>query len=462
MKIIIIGATIVGTELAEYLVNAGHAVTLIDRPSEELTAIANRLDLRVVQGEPTWPSILREAGASNTELLVATSPEDEVNIAACSVAAALFNIPRKIARIRAADFLSEADNLFGNNAIPIDHIISPEHILSDAIVDLMELPGATATNNFAKDRLIICSVVCKEGGKLIGQNINALETYEGKCKVLAVYRNNQVLSKLDQVNIEINDEIFFCVERVRALSLIGALTPLKPNGKNVVIQGGNHIADELALRLSERYHVKLIEPDPKRAERLSYRLKGSSVEIYCADASNLEFVMEEKLYQSDIFIAASSQEESNIMASLMIQRKNKVRTLAIIRQTSFQEVAITGNEIDAIVSPRESIISALLSNIRQEGLEKMRIFRQGQAEALELKVQGTQRSSYVVGRKLEDINIPKGVRFGLVLRDKIVLKIDEKFVFEDGDHVVAFLTEREQMRALIKLFRPRPFWIPKW
>lgn len=462
MKIIIIGATVVGTELAEYLVNAGHAVTLIDKPSEDLTAIANRLDLRVVQGEPTWPSTLREAGASNTELLVATSPEDEVNIVACSVAAALFNIPRKIARIRSADFLSEADNLFGTHAIPIDHIISPEHILSDAIVDLMDLPGVTATNNFAKDRLIICSVVCKEGGKLIGHYIKDLESYEGKCKVLALYRNEQLISKLDKELIEINDEIFICAERVRALSLIGALAPLKPNGKNVVIHGGNHIADELALRLSQRYHVKLIEPDPKRAERISTRLKGSSIEVYCADASDLDFVMEEKLYQADIFIAASNQEESNIMASLMVQRKNKVRTLAIIRQTSFQEIAITGNEIDAIVSPKESIISALLSNIRQEGVEKMRIFKQGQAEALELKVQGNQRSSYVIGRKLEDLNIPKGVTLGLALRDKLVLKIDEKYVFEDGDHVVAFLSERGQMRNLVKLFRPRPFWIPKW
>ncbi len=462
MKIIIIGATVVGTDLAEYLVQAGHAVTLIDTPSDELTAIANRLDLRVVQGEPTWPSVLREAGARNTEILVATSPNDEVNIATCSVADALFNIPRKIARIRSPDFLSESDKLFGPKAIPIDHIISPEHLLSDAIVDLMELPGVTAVNTFAKDRLIITAANCAVGGKLVGARVLDLENYDGKCKVLAVYRNGHLLSKLENRSLKLGDEVFFCAERTRALNLLGALLPLRPNGKHVVIEGGSHIADTLALRLSQRYQVKLIEPDPARAARISNQFRNSAVELYCADASNLDFVMEEKLYQTDTFVAASPNEESNIMASLMVQRMNKVRTIAVIRRPAFQDIAIAGKEIDAIISPREAIISALLSNILQEGVEKMRIFRQGQAEALELLVQGDKRSSYVVGRKIDDLMLPSGVAFGMALRDKLVVKMDENYVFEDGDRVVAYLTDRTHMRALVKLFKPRPFWMPHW
>lgn len=462
MKIIIVGATVVGIDLAEYLVQAGHAVTVIDNPSEELTQIGNRLDLRVVQGEPTWPSVLREAGARNTELLVATSPYDEVNIATCSVASALFNIPRKIARMRSPDFLTEADKLFGNNAIPIDHIISPEHLMADAIVELMELPGVSAVNTFASDRLIITAVTASEGGKLIGAEILDLENYDGKCKVLAVYRRGRLLSDLENKFIEIGDEFFICAERIRALNLLGALITLKPNGKNVVIEGGSHVADALALRLSQRYNVKLIEPDPKRAQRISDRFKDNNVELYCADAANLDFVVEEKLYQTDTFIAASPNEETNIMASLMVQRMNKVRTIAIIRRAAFQDVALAGQEIDAIVSPQEAIISGLLSNILQEGVEKMRIFRQGKAEAIEIKVQGNKRSSYVVGRKLDDINLPSGVTMGLVLREKMVLKIDENFVFEDGDRVIVFLSDRSQMRAVVKIFKPRPFWLPRF
>lgn len=462
MKIIIVGATVVGTELAEYLVQAGNAVTLIDEPSEELSQIGNRLDLRVVQGDPTWPSVLREAGARNAELIVATAPSNEKNIAVCSVASALFNIPRKIARIRSADFLNESERLFGPNAIPIDHIIAPEHLIADAVINLIELPGATAVQSFAQDRLLVASVICQSNSKFIGRSFEDFEENAGgKCQVLAVYRNNRLIH-LHGNSIEQGDEIFFCCERSRALSIVGALTPLKPNGKNVVIEGGSHIADELALRLSERYHVKLIEPDPKRASRILSSFKGSPVEVYNADALNLDFVVEEKLYQSDLFIAASPSEETNIMASLMVQRFEKVRTLAVLRKPSLQDMAIASKEIDAIVSPREAIISALLSNIRQEGVGKMRVFRQGDTEALELNVQGTKRSSNVVGRKLVDINLPKDVTLGLVLRDKLAVKINEEFVFQDGDTVIAFLKDRSQMRAAVKLFKPRAFWFQKW
>ena len=462
MRIIIIGASLVGTELAEYLVHAGHAVTLIDTPSDELTQIANRLDLRVIQGDPTAPAVLREAGARNTELLVATSASDEVNITTCCVASYLFDIPRKIARLRAPGYFDEADKLFGPSAIPIDHIISPEQLMADAVNDLMEIPGVNAIQSFARDRIILTSVTCQEGGKLIDQPITQLEEYEPKSKVIAVYRRGTPITKFERFTFKPGDEVVLSVERTRALNLVRALMPLKPSGLDVVVQGGTHIADSVALRLSERYHVKLIEPDANRAKRLAERLRGSKVELFCADATDTNFVQEEKLYQSDTFIAASSNDESNIMAALMLQRTQRVRTIAVIRQLSTQDLNNAGSPIDTIISPRDAIISALLSLILQEGLVKMRIFRHGQAEALELLVQGDQRSSNVIGRKLEDLNLPPGVVLGMALREKVVLKIDQDYVFTAGDHVVAYLTDRMHMRALVKLFKPRAFWVPRW
>lgn len=458
MNIIIVGATTVGIELAEYLVHTGNAVTLIDEPSEELTQIGNRLDLRVVQGDPTWPSVLREAGARNAEMLVSTSDSNEKNIAVCSVAAALFRIPRKIARIRSAAFLNEADKLFCDGGIPIDHIIAPEHIIADAIIDLIELPGVNTVHNFTDDRMTLLSAVCSEGGKLAGSAVSEFEKSAGaKCVVTAVYRKGKPVS-LSSALIYPGDEVFVCCERSRALSILNLLIPLKPNGKQIVIEGGSHIADELALRLSERYQVKLIEPDPKRAARITDHFKGSEVELYNADALSMDFVLEEKLYQTDIFIAASPVEETNIMSSMMVQRFKKVRTVAVIRRDSLREMAKDSREIDAVVSPRDAVISALLSHIRQGGVEKIRIYSDHDAEAMEFEVCGDRSSSYIVGRHLVDINLPEGVSAGLVLRDKIILKIDPSFVFKDGDRVLVFLTDRSKMRAVTALFRPKAFW----
>ena len=334
--------------------------------------------------------------------------------------------------------------------------------MADAVNDLMEIPGVNAIQSFARDRIILTSVTCQEGGKLIDQPITQLEEYEPKSKVIAVYRRGTPITKFERFTFKPGDEVVLSVERTRALNLVRALMPLKPSGLDVVVQGGTHIADSVALRLSERYHVKLIEPDANRAKRLAERLRGSKVELFCADATDPNFVQEEKLYQSDTFIAASSNDESNIMAALMLQRTQRVRTIAVIRQLSTQDLNNAGSPIDTIISPRDAIISALLSLILQEGLVKMRIFRHGQAEALELLVQGDQRSSNVIGRKLEDLNLPPGVVLGMALREKVVLKIDQDYVFTAGDHVVAYLTDRMHMRALVKLFKPRAFWVPRW
>lgn len=463
MNIIIIGATSVGIELAEYLVSGGHAVTLVDNPSEDLSQISNRLDLRVVQGVPSWPSILRMAGAENAELLVATTPEDEMNIAACSIASSLFRVPRKIARIRAPDYLVEADEIFGSHAIPIDHVISPEHITSQVILDLLELPGTTAVGSFCNDRIVIASTRCAAGGKLIGKPMSHLHELEPRAKVMAVYRDQDLVKDLEKEVFTPYDIVFFCCERARALSVLSALIPLEPMGKFISIAGGSHTADELARLLSTKYKVKLIETDKQRAEKTANRLHNTAVEIFCSDPCNPDFIAEEHIDKSDRFIAADLSDEANIISALMLSRRNKVKTIAIIRNENFHTLAKgPEREIDIIISPKEAIISAILSDVRQEGVERMRLFRQGLSEGIELTIQGNKITSRLVGRTINDITLPQGVTFGLAMRGKVIHVIDKDFKFEDGDKVVAYLHDHNQMRQLVKLVRPRSFWIPKW
>lgn len=465
MKIIILGAGNVGVELARYLVTAGHAVTLVDTPSEELSQVGSRLDLRVVQGNPSSPAVLRNAGAENTELLVAATSDDEVNITACCIGAVLFRIPRKIARIRSAQYLQEQEALFGEGGIPIDHVISPEHIITDNIIDLINLPGASAVASFCNDRLIIASARCALGGKLIGRPLTDFDIYDSTAAILALYRDGKIIKNFEKEKVVLRpgDEVFFCAERSHALSQLSALIPIERGGSNITISGGTHIADELARRLSQRYNVKLIEPDNARSRRIVQRLHDTGVEIYNADPVNIDFMMEEYLQRSDLFIAASATDETNIMASLILSRIHKVRTLVVIRGDGYFELAASSRaDIDTIVSPKDATVSALLSEIRQEGVENMHLFRQGKSEAMELRVEGTKRSSNIVGRTAGSLNLPEGCSLGLVMRDRKFIVIRDDFVFEEGDHVIAFLDDHRMMRKLVKLFRPHSFWIPKW
>lgn len=192
MKIIILGSGDVSIELAKYLVNAGHAVTIADTAYDALAEIGNRIDLRVVIGNPASPDTLRRAGADNTELLVATTSDDEANITACCVAQFLFKIPRKIARLRSAEYLQEAGILFGPNSIPIDHIIATEYITTQSIMSMIELPGINEIGSFCDSRIIVASTKVELGGKLLGKSISSFSSYDGKASVLAVYRDKNI------------------------------------------------------------------------------------------------------------------------------------------------------------------------------------------------------------------------------------------------------------------------------
>lgn len=463
MKIIILGSGNVGIELAKYLVNAGHAVTLVDNASEDLSQAGNRLDLRVVIGNPASPTVLRNAGAENTELLVATTPDDEVNITACSVGAFLFRIPRKIARIRSIDYLREADSLFGSNAVPIDHVISPEHIITDDICDLIELPGTSAVGSCFNGRVLVATAKVAVGGKLTGAPVEKFESFDGKAVALALYRRGKYVKDFKKDVFKPGDTLYFCCERERALSQLTAIVPLKKALSNITIAGGTHIADALARSLSERYRVKLIEEDAQRAERSAANLYDTSIEVYHGSPIDIEFLHEEHIDKSDLFIAAAPTDEKNIMASLILRRMHNIRTLAVIKNSGYYDLAQgERSEIDTILSPKDATISALLSNIRQEGVESTTLFRQGESEAIELALEGSKFGSVVIGRRLENLTFPAGVTLGLILRGRKLLMPTPDLVIEDGDHLLAYLSDHRQMRSLVKMCRPHSFWIPKW
>ncbi|MGN0908434.1 MAG: Trk system potassium transporter TrkA [Succinivibrio sp.] len=464
MKIIILGAGYVGMELASYLAGAGHAVTLVDLPSARLEQIGSRVDLRVIQGNPSSPVVLRNAGAENTELLVAATADDEANITACCIGAFLFHIPRRIARIRSAEYLQEADSLFGPGGIPIDHVISPEHITCDDIMGLIELPGASAAARFFDGMLTCACARAQNGGKLEGKPYSEFEKFDARAALLSVYRQGRLLENPRGEKITPGDEVYYCCQAERALSQLSAIRPLKSAGSVVAIAGGSHVADALAARLAERFRVKLIEPDAARSARIADRLYGSEVEIYNADPTSLDFMQEEQLQRADLYIAASPSDETNIMSSLLLHRMRSVNTLAVIRGDSYFRLAESSNaEIDTVVSPNEATISALLSNIRQEGVVSMRLFRQGRSEAIELLLEGSRFSSRIIGRKPDAAPLPKSASLGLVLRGgRIIDTSSEGFVFEEGDRVLVFLNDHKEMRQLIRSFRPRAFWIPRW
>ncbi len=469
MKIIILGSGDVSLELAKYLVDAGHAVTIADTASEKLAEIANRIDLRVVVGNPASPETLRKAGAKNTELLVATTSDDETNITACSVAHFLFKTTRTIARLRAQDYLEERNSLFGKNGIPIDHIIATEDEVTKLVKAKVDFPGINSYGSFCNGTLAVVSTRVSRKGKMCGKLVADFNKFDAaNAVVLAIYRRDEsgkekYLSKLENEVFEEGDEVFYCCIRENVKHHLRAFRDLPVSRRYITISGGTHIADFLAKTLSENYSVKLIESEASRAKRSAINLHSSSVQVFNADPMDMDFIREENLDKSDLYIAATPFDETNIMTSLIMHRMHNVHTTAVIRGEGYIQLTEKDSSgIDSMILPKEPIISALLTSIRQEGVESVSLFRQGTSEAIEFVLEGSKSSSRIIGRKFNDLTLPKGVTLGLVKRDKKILIIDDKFEFAEKDHIIAFLDDHSQMRKLVKMFRPDSFWIPSW
>ena len=313
MKIIILGAGQVGGTLAENLVGENNEITLIDNNAERLRELQDKYDLRVVCGPGSHPRVLREAGADDADMLVAVTSSDETNMIACQVAAALFNVPNKVARIRAQAYLTEREHLFGDEGLHVDHIISPEHLVTEYMRRLIEYPGALQVMDFAGGRVGLVAVKAYYGGPLVGNALATLKEHMPniETRVAAIFRQGRPIRPQGTTIIEADDEIFFVAAAGHIRAVMSELQRLENPYRRIMIVGGGNIGSGLARQLEKRYSVKLIERNPERAEQLSELLEETLV--FCGDAANQELLQEEHIDQIDVFIAVTNEDETNIM-----------------------------------------------------------------------------------------------------------------------------------------------------
>ena len=320
MKIIILGAGQVGGTLAENLVNERNDITLIDKNMERLKALQDRLDLRVVCGNGAHPEILMGAGGVDADLLIAVTSSDEVNMLACQVAFTLFNVPTKIARIRSNAYINYKDQLFFNEALAVDHIISPEQLVIDYLIRLIEYPGALQVVHFANERVGLVALKAYYGGKLVGHALASLRDHMPNIdtRVAAIFRRGHPIRPIGTTVIEADDEVFFVADAAHIRAVIPELQRMEDSCHHIMIGGGGNIGAGLAAALEKRYSVKLIEHSPERAEALSEQLKNTTV--FCGDIADQELLLEEHIERADVFIAVTNEDEANIMSALLAKR----------------------------------------------------------------------------------------------------------------------------------------------
>ncbi|WMY97302.1 MAG: Trk system potassium transporter TrkA [Arsenophonus sp.] len=458
MKIIILGAGQIGESLAENLINENNDITVVDIDSNRLNYLQDKLDLKIINGYGSYPNILKEAGAHDADMLIAVTNSDEVNMIACQISSFLFNVPNKIARIRASEYIKKNRKLFSPSHISIDYLISPEQLVIDYIYKLIQYPGAFQVANFANGKVSVVATNAYYGGSLVGNSISNLREHlpHIDARIAAIFRHDRAIIPEGSTIIEVGDEIFFIVETEHIRTVMSELQQLEKPYKKIMIVGGGNIGAGLAKKLEKNYVVKLIEHDQKRAQELAKFLNNTIV--FYGDASDQELLSEEHVDQIDAFIALTNDDEANIMSGMLAKKMGAKKVMVLIQRSAYVDL-VQGDAIDIAISPQQETISALLRHIRKADIISVSSLRKGVAEAMEAIAHGDINTSKVVGKNIQDIKLPFGVIIGAIVRNEKVIIANKNCIISEGDHVIMFLTDKKNVHEVEKIFQPSPFFL---
>ena len=460
MNILILGAGQVGSSAAYDLSrSAANEVTVVDIDDDRLREMRDRLDIRTVQGHASHPQVLEQAGAADADIVIALTDSDETNMLACQIAYTMYRTPTKIARIRALEYTAVKD-LFAPEAVPVDEIIAPEQLVTEHIEQLIHYPGALQVLSFADGKVRLAGVVARRGGLLVGQELRQLRRHipHTDARVAAIYRRRSdgsresIMPEGDTV-IRQHDIVFFIAARKDLRVMMSELRKLEHPVRKVIIAGGGNIGYQLARRLETTNHVKLIERDKKRATEIAAKL--SKTIVIPRDATDEEVLSEENIENTDVFCAVTNAEEANILSSLLAKRMGAKKVITLVNRPSYTELVERQN-IDIAVSPQQITLGKLLTKVRRGDVVKVHSLRRGAAEALETVAHGSAETSKVVGRTVEEIELPDGAMIAAMVRGDDVIMAHHDEVIESDDHVILFLTKTDEknIRAVEKLFQP--------
>lgn len=451
MNIIILGAGQVGGTLAEHLTSEANDITIIDSDVKKLQALDEKLDVRSVVGHGSHPSVLRRAGAEDADMLIAVTDNDETNMLGCQIAYTLFNTPMKIARVRSSEYMFY-NELFDNRAIPIDVIISPEQLITRYVKRLIEYPGALQVLDFVNGRVQCVGLRALKGAPLVGQALKNLHIHMPsiKTRVAAIFRQGKPIMPKGDTIIQADDEVFFICEASEVREVMSELRGVDAPYKRIMIAGGGNIGLNLAKSLEKRYNVKIIDHGQPRCRILAEHL-NKAVVLY-GDASDKNLLYNENIEDTDVFCALTNDDETNIMSATLAKRMGARKVMALINRTAYVDL-IEGSEIDIAISPQQATISSLLTHIRRGDIVQVHSLRRGAAEAIEAVAHGNFETSRVVGRSIEDIQLPPSAHVGVIVRGDKVIPAHDTTVIEAEDHIILFVADKRHIRDIERLFQ---------
>ena len=452
MNIIICGAGKVGISISKQLSSQGHSVTVIDQSPEDIKKINDTQDVKGIVGRASLPSVLENAGAENTDMIIAVTRNDETNMVVCQLASSLFNISKKIARIRTKDFLEGKWNkLYNKSNIPIDVIISPEKEVAKSLFRRLEAPGALDNVPFANDKVKMLEISIEKSCPIINTPLKMLtEKFPNfRANILGLVRNEKFkfLKKNDKL-IE-GDNVYVVVSSDQLNEILKAFGHEEKTSKKILIIGGGNIGLHLAKMLEENFEgtrIKIIEKNKIRAEEIAAELTSSIV--INGDALDEEILKEANLEDSETVLALTNDDENNIMACVLAEKTGqRKRTIAIVNKSNYSLLQSSLN-IDDLVDPRMTTVSRIMEHVHKGTIGTVYSLLDGEYEFIEAKIL---EKSELLNKKIKDSNLPEEIRIGAIVRGKQIIIPRSDFIFEKDDLVI-LLSKRDQLKEVEALF----------
>ena len=457
MNIIVCGAGRVGFSIAKQLSEQSHSITIIDQSSEDIQKINESIDIKGIVGRATFPSVLEKAGAKEADMIIAVTRNDEVNMIVCQIAHSIFNISKKIARIRSQDYLNpKYGKLFNKIELPVDVIISPELEVAKSLQRKIEAPGTLDSVPFDKDKIRMLEIAIDEKCPIANIQLNKLtKTFPDlEANILGVIRDEKflILKKTDKMKL--NDKAYVVINSSQLNRTLAAFGHEEKISKNILIIGGGNIGFNLARNLEQSLddpRIKIIEKNKERAEVIATELENSIV--INGDGLDENVLREANIEKMETVLTLTNDDEDNVMACVLAEKFSpKKRTIALVNKSNYSLLQ-TSLKIDDLVDPRMITVSNILKHVHKGTIQTVYSLLDGEYEFIEAEIIET---SELINKSLKESNLPKEIRIGAILRKDDIIIPRSSFVFEKKDLVV-FLTKRDQLSKVENLFRISSF-----
>ena len=456
MNIIICGAGRVGFTIAKILTEQNHSITVIDQSSDDIQKINDSLDVKAIVGKATSPTILENANSKEADMIIAVTRNDEINMMVCQIAYSLFKIPKKIARVRAQDYLNpKFSKLYNKENLPIDVIISPEIEIAKSIQRKLESPGALDNVPFANNKIKLLEILIDKSCPIAEIKLNELTKNFPKlnANILGVIRDEKFIFLKKNDVMKKNDKAYVIINSTQMKETLVAFGHNEKTSNKILIIGGGNVGFNLAKNIEQSFdeaRLKIIEKDKSRAEFIANQLNNTIV--INGNGLDEDILTEVNLEDVETVIALTNDDEDNLMVSVLVEKFSKdKKTMALINKPNYSLLQ-SSLKIDDLIDPRMTTVSSILKHVHKGTIENAYSILNGEYEVIEAEIVET---SDLINKELKNIDLPEEIRIGAVLRKEEIIIPRSNFVFKKKD-IVVFLAKRDQLSLVENMFRLSP------